>query len=567
MPDPFRFAGNGRWSEPFWKRRRLELHALCRLVEIESPELASITGLGLGYRRVLELFDEARTPHLLQWLSTARHLVSRDMHVTLPTGHVRDHFQDLNRIAMGASCMAGRAFEGPARLDPRAELPVPGLGIVFQAEAARASEGVAIRAGRRPAVLLDGQALGFRQLPSIGWGWRLEDAPELESAHLRKNPKWAIRRADAPYSELWTAQTAAAIGILESVQSGHWIPVRETIRSIVPLASKPDVNISGTGESALGCIASSLPEDAGILAETLAHEGAHTALHILSDVTDFWVPSARLFRSPWRKDLRPASGVIHGIYAFLSVAQMWSLLLEKGAGSRESLARWRLATVTSQVTDALDELRDADEVTPAGRRLLEEGRKRLDAQLPTSRAHPLDRGARREIENRRAAHYAALETPATLPAAPRDRAWSRSLGVCMPPPVNAPERRALRIEDISDRIHAAASRNEAAVKRWERLLGATVHAEPQSEALVRGSIAYGRNQFKVAVSAYSEYVERRWLDLDAWRLLAAALRRAGHSEDASAIAFSLKNLLSRRPEDFRRRWGPGWACHIAEMER
>ena len=170
------------------------------------------------------------------------------------------------------------------------------------------------------------------------------------------------------------------------------------------------------------------------------------------------------------------------------------------------------------------------------------------------------------IDDRLAQHDAALPSPA-LHAGPSgkpriDSQWSHKLGVYMPPPSNPPALRLARRETISDHIHGAASTNDAVVAEWEALLSTTSATEPESALLVQGSISYGRGDFLSAVGFYASYVERRWDDMDAWRLLGAALRRAAKVADALAIAFDIDQLQQAKAAELRRRFGSEWPFHL-----
>jgi Flp pilus assembly protein TadD len=94
---------------------------------------------------------------------------------------------------------------------------------------------------------------------------------------------------------------------------------------------------------------------------------------------------------------------------------------------------------------------------------------------------------------------------------------------------------------------------------------ATNDSEPESAALVEGSIWYGRGDFARAISCYAQYVEHRWDDVDAWRLLAAALRRAGQSSAALAIAFNLDELQHGTAGEMRTNWGGRWPWCLNEV--
>jgi Flp pilus assembly protein TadD len=73
----------------------------------------------------------------------------------------------------------------------------------------------------------------------------------------------------------------------------------------------------------------------------------------------------------------------------------------------------------------------------------------------------------------------------------------------------------------------------------------TAETEPQSAMLVAGSIHYASGEFERAVTCFCRYVHERVDDVDAWTLLAAALRRSGRFPEADAIVFRLLEVIER----------------------
>jgi hypothetical protein len=82
---------------------------------------------------------------------------------------------------------------------------------------------------------------------------------------------------------------------------------------------------------------------------------------------------------------------------------------------------------------------------------------------------------------------------------------------------------------------------------------------------VQGSISYARGYFADAIEQYRRYVEARWKDLDAWRLLGAALRRGDRLVDALAVAFDVDQLQRCDLEAIRREWGSRWPFHLEQI--
>jgi HEXXH motif-containing protein len=581
----------------FWQRRWAELAILCRIVTLENPQLASACGLRAAHRRLRSAAGRGnaesvlRAPELLQWINVARYLVLRDMHRTLPTGHVRDHFGDLRRFAFAAACAGNISGSGSAVVQQDGRVPLPGLGLVLFAGRHNAGRTVRLRTDGATVVAMLGtqeaavalgnapplfeqpcDALSWGALPRLGWGIILSDAIELSRPHCVNNPAWKIRPLDPDGVVRWRAIGQQACDLIAAIEQRLWIPTRDVLATVAPLESPPQVNLSGTCDDVLGCICTSLSVNAGILAETFVHEAAHVTLNMLSDVTSCWRTDApgRLYRSPWRKDLRPISGMVHGIFAFLAVGEFWAALLAcDEAGEFGPLGRLRLRTATRQVERALAELLDAEELTEAGRALLTAAGSRVQVLGDASQHFAIAPADASAIEERMVLHDAALPAPpphaASSHVQPTDAAWSQKLGTAMPPPENHRSLRLVRRESLSDGIHRAAASHDAVIAEWEELAHATAGSEPESALLVQGSISYGRAEFPAAVQSYATYVERRWDDMDAWRLLAAALRRAGRHADALAIAFDFDCLLQADAAVLRKRFGAEWPFHLHEF--
>lgn len=131
--------------------------------------------------------------------------------------------------------------------------------------------------------------------------------------------------------ESWLRDAGGPWSELINLQIEYVIPV-------VP--SRPDRFVSGTSNSAPGAVAASLPPTVAQFGETLVHEQQHTRLDLLLDVIPLLREANRPVRlvSPWREDLRPPSGVLHGIVAFAGVAAYWDGLSGTGDDAQPSAA-------------------------------------------------------------------------------------------------------------------------------------------------------------------------------------------------------------------------------------
>lgn len=152
---------------PFWKRRHLEFLALCRLVELESAELAARVRLDLASRSLTTADEECapvlRSPSFVLWVSVLRDLVTRNTHRSLPTGHMEDHLADLHRFAFAAACLKNDAYECCLRTAQDGRLFLPGVGLILVTDRDYSGEIVRLET--------DGEAL----LATLELGhWRLD---------------------------------------------------------------------------------------------------------------------------------------------------------------------------------------------------------------------------------------------------------------------------------------------------------------------------------------------------------------------------------------------------------
>jgi hypothetical protein len=145
----------------------------------------------------------------------------------------------------------------------------------------------------------------------------------------------------------------------------------EVLRVIVPVEPDPAADgVSATSAHAYGAAAMSAPTDPVSLAVGLIHETAHSLLNATTLLFDLVRPSGVLGYSPWRDDPRPASGVLHGAYAYLAVTRFWRTEARLGGGrlAQFEFARWR-----SAVADTADSLLASEPdtvLTPVGRRFV-----------------------------------------------------------------------------------------------------------------------------------------------------------------------------------------------------
>ena len=111
------------------------------------------------------------------------------------------------------------------------------------------------------------------------------------------------------------------------------------------------------------------PADPARFAVTIVHEFQHSKLGALLDLVPLYAPAGtRRLRVPWRPDPRPVGNALQGVYAFMSVAEMWGHLRADPDSAAE--AERYFGAILGQVAEGLRALSAADEWTPAGLRFL-----------------------------------------------------------------------------------------------------------------------------------------------------------------------------------------------------
>ena len=170
---------------------------------------------------------------------------------------------------------------------------------------------------------------------------------------------------------------------------------------------------SGTDTDSWGAMHITDPADDFVLVESLTHEAAHHWLFTVEEITPIaknpW--SGSKWISPWRSDLRPIGGIVHGVFVFSCVATvLHSLLMHKTAEANHSAklrVAKRICRIIAQVEAGLDEMQLCFEITAAGASLASEATERIRS-LETSVDATLLGEAREQCEkeqNRKRARY------------------------------------------------------------------------------------------------------------------------------------------------------------------
>jgi HEXXH motif-containing protein len=202
--------------------------------------------------------------------------------------------------------------------------------------------------------------------------WTVDDIDPYRTSGAPEPPR---RLDEAGYAH-WCGQLDEAWANLVAEHPDH-VPETVAIGPVVVPIPPDGSLIAVSSASAVGAICLTPPASTAVLAETIVHELQHSKLNALFDLVALQEPGANpLCYAPWRRDPRPLSGLLHGIYAFTGVAEYWR---RQALTRPEPNAVFMAAHVREQVLAALRELGPAPELTGLGARFLEIAAGRLAA--------------------------------------------------------------------------------------------------------------------------------------------------------------------------------------------
>jgi HEXXH motif-containing protein len=316
-----------------------------------------------------------------------------------PRDALAHHLDELKRLALAVAVAAGVDcwFRRPLRA--RLPFPIVGVGLVVDgageielhglADAALVVEhaGDRLRLGLRDALP---RREGADAAPP---GDRLRVAPcalaRCDGYELQLDPT-AFRLPGVtiaePLRELPLAFQAGQVPIVEAAlerirrrQPETFQQMREVLRVV---AFKPRAlgDFSNVSQSDLpGAFVCSTTADPWVLADSMIHEFHHNRLFFLQEGSPLFagagdgVPDTGEYYSPWREDLRPLQGILHGAYVYLPVFWFWAAALRDDdlAGGRLRYARDQVARIPCQCAIAVDQLRHHGQLTDAGTELLD----------------------------------------------------------------------------------------------------------------------------------------------------------------------------------------------------
>nr|WP_225953868.1 HEXXH motif domain-containing protein [Kibdelosporangium phytohabitans] len=182
------------------------------------------------------------------------------------------------------------------------------------------------------------------------------------------------RRLDRADAAEWEKLLGEAFDLLTLWHPDYARELSAGLRMVTPLPA--GTSIRGASSSvAIGCVAVSRKTSATLVAETLVHEFQHSKLNGLLGLFDLGHRDDMY--APWRDDPRPLSGLLHGVLAFLSVAEFWQVQRDLLPQQQAGQAHFTFALRRCQVGEAITSLVGEPALTRLGRRLLESIRARF----------------------------------------------------------------------------------------------------------------------------------------------------------------------------------------------
>jgi uncharacterized protein len=137
-------------------------------------------------------------------------------------------------------------------------------------------------------------------------------------------------------------------------------------------SAHPDKIVSFSDNSVPGALYVSIRQSGGLidaydLADSLIHEYRHQKLYLFERRHATTHPGS-LVVSPWREDLRPASGLLHAIFVFVELRRFWEHVRDHGPAGLHNRALAQLDDTERNLTKAFETIRGC-ELTKAGRAL------------------------------------------------------------------------------------------------------------------------------------------------------------------------------------------------------
>ncbi|MFO0683596.1 MAG: HEXXH motif-containing putative peptide modification protein [Sandaracinus sp.] len=254
-------------------------------------------------------------------------------------------------------------------------LPLPGRGLArFEAPAqglVANAAGVDVRLATGEEVRLDRLAATseIHAIPGSSAHLALHDANPLAMQEEHPDKRGNAIDLGGRRVEEWTESLAAAIEMVRVALPVLHTELALSLHRIVPVGYEPERHLSASYREAPGLVYMTLHPSVLTLAEAIVHETQHGKLNVLSYFDPVLVNGRTTWtQSPVRPDLRPLSGVMLAVHAFVPVAGLHQRLVEIDHPiSRTPEFRTRREQVLSGNARGLSLVHELGEPTTLGR--------------------------------------------------------------------------------------------------------------------------------------------------------------------------------------------------------
>lgn len=141
-------------------------------------------------------------------------------------------------------------------------------------------------------------------------------------------------------------------------------------------SAHPDKVVSFSDNIVPGALYVSISKSNGFidpydLADSIIHEHRHQKLYMLEQFVPVVASDTPLVPSPWRKEMRPVSGVFHGAFVFHQLKQYWQQIFKSRKGNLQKKAERQMTYSRKSLAEACKTLETCP-LTPAGHKILNE---------------------------------------------------------------------------------------------------------------------------------------------------------------------------------------------------
>jgi HEXXH motif-containing protein len=298
------------------------------------------------------------------------------------------HLRELQRLVLGACLRAGRDIAFRTPLEVRLPLALPGTRSSLVGNRRVAILGCTagrlhVRGEQSPAPLLACPAIEVQGLEL------------LLQPHVHNLPGLGFYREES--DEGFEVQTKhahvleAALRILARHVPESFAQLGRFVRMISLQTRDPETYTNVTHSDLPGTVLVTVVQHPCYVADALIHELHHHRLFCLEEVGPFLagprddLEAEARYLSPWRADLRPLHGILHGAYVFIATTRFWLQLLAASEEIDEPthlLARSRVVGGVLQLGIALHQLARHARLTSFGAALV----RQLESDLANLRA-------------------------------------------------------------------------------------------------------------------------------------------------------------------------------------